>query len=599
MTRAVIRRTVVVCALLLTLGCGAAHAADGSASWVSAPALAPPAPTGAPSSPYPLPVGYVGDIEFWAPNRGVLITAGNSVVPAGLYVYDGVSWHQLSTVCGGADGRIAWAGPDEFWTISDQRQGQVLTTGGTAAFDNVSLCQFSGGQVVASYAMPLEQPNSYKPMNAAACSSPSDCWFGGQLDSSGAFHLHWDGSSLNVVDTEQDHVIASMAVDRGQIFESVLLQPGDSYGSESLDHPPLVHVEAPQDPTDPFHSLYMADNQDPGCGSFCPPLPDYGLDSSGNPVEPDTLGGLALSSDWHAGASDPQMWAAAGPDGNPPASGQGTAGPTVLRYVDGAWTQVVPNLVTLPGDDSPLENGAFTPTPQSLAAEPDTSAAWIAVQSISNPDQDAHVDRVAVAGDGTASITDQDTLGTPQGVGSKGSAAAISCPAAEDCWLATTQGWLFHLTDGTQLAQDTDPNFQSVITFRPADDGIPAVIADTGIDNSPAPPPAPVPTLPSKPSKARRSSKPLIRGKVRTRLVHRTTLEFTFTLTARAHVRVIGRRHGKVVAQTPNRTLSAGRRTLTLKLDPSRWPTGLSLKASAVGSSGGGGGGAGPGTITT
>ena len=67
-----------------------------------------------------------------------------------------------------------------------------------------------------------------------------------------------------------------MAVDRGQIFESVQLAPGDAYGSESLDHPPLLHVEAPQDPADPFHDVYMADDQDPGCGSFCPPLPDYG-----------------------------------------------------------------------------------------------------------------------------------------------------------------------------------------------------------------------------------------------------------------------------------------------------------------------------------
>ena len=74
-----------------------AVAAGGTATWMSAPAQAPPPPDGTSPSPFPLPVGYVGDIEFWAPNRGVLITAGNSVVPAGLYAYDGVNWHQLST----------------------------------------------------------------------------------------------------------------------------------------------------------------------------------------------------------------------------------------------------------------------------------------------------------------------------------------------------------------------------------------------------------------------------------------------------------------------------------------------------------------------
>ena len=173
----------VVAAVALSAGLAGgspAFAADGGATWVSAPALAPPPPTGASPSPFPLPVGYVGDIEFWAPNRGVLITAGNSVVPAGLYAYDGVNWHQLSTVCGGTDGRIAWAGPDEFWTISDQRPGQVLSTSGTGALEDVSLCHFLDGQVVASFAEPLEQPNSYKPMNAAACAGPNDCWFGGR-----------------------------------------------------------------------------------------------------------------------------------------------------------------------------------------------------------------------------------------------------------------------------------------------------------------------------------------------------------------------------------------------------------------------------------
>src|SRR6202034_3760679 len=114
---------------------------------------------GAQPSQFPAALGDVGDISFWAPNRGLLIPAGNEFVPAGLYAYDGVSWHQLSTVCGGETGRIAWAGPDEFWTISDQRAGQILGTGFEAsALLNVSLCHFVNGQVVASYAMPPQQP---------------------------------------------------------------------------------------------------------------------------------------------------------------------------------------------------------------------------------------------------------------------------------------------------------------------------------------------------------------------------------------------------------------------------------------------------------
>src|SRR5262249_48438530 len=72
----------------------------------------------------PVPPGVVGDIEFWAPNRGMLITAGNDAISAGLYAYDGTSWYPYSTVCGGHEGRIAWAGPNDFWTIADQQKGQ-------------------------------------------------------------------------------------------------------------------------------------------------------------------------------------------------------------------------------------------------------------------------------------------------------------------------------------------------------------------------------------------------------------------------------------------------------------------------------------------
>ena len=158
------------------------------------------------------------------------------------------------------------------------------------------------------------------------------------------------------------------------------------------------------------------------------------------------------------------------------------------------------------------------------------------------------------------------------------------------------------MTDGTSWPQDTDPNFQTVITFRPADNGVPAVIADTGIDDSPPPPPVVTvtTTAPTKTTKQKKA-KPLISHIGRGRLVHRTMLELSFTLTARAHVRLIARRHGKVVAQTPRRTLKAGKRTLVLHLNPRRWPTALALNAtpigaSGAGSAGGGGASAPPGT---
>src|SRR5262245_37386160 len=93
----------------------------------------------------PTALGPIYDIEFWAPNRGLLITKG------GLWAYDGTGWHQLSTVCGGTEGRIAWAGPLDFWTISDQPLGQSQQIGSRVG-PRISLCHFVDGRVVASYA---------------------------------------------------------------------------------------------------------------------------------------------------------------------------------------------------------------------------------------------------------------------------------------------------------------------------------------------------------------------------------------------------------------------------------------------------------------
>ena len=140
--------------------------------------LEQPAPP--PGAPFNAALGSPGSLTFWAPNRGLLGVEGNSVVPRGILAWDGESWHTLATVCGGPGDtmRIAWAGPDEFWTVSEPsrpRQGS-----GTA------LCHFKDGSVVGSYSTADNAADPYRQMNAAACNGPSDCWFGGiGSDSSG------------------------------------------------------------------------------------------------------------------------------------------------------------------------------------------------------------------------------------------------------------------------------------------------------------------------------------------------------------------------------------------------------------------------------
>ena len=396
-------RSIAVSVLLATLSVCAASAPSavatgGTATWVSAPPFRRRHRL-EPRRPRTRFRSAMSATSVLSPNRGVLITSGNTVVPEGLDAYNGVNWHLLSTVCGGSDGRVAWAGPDEFWTISDQRPGQVLPLGGTVALEDVSLCHFVNGQVVASYALPLDQPNSYQPMDSAACDSASDCWFGGALDDAGAFHLHWNGTSVTEVDAPQDHEDASMTVFDDQIFESVQIDPGDDFGTEDPTAPPLFHVIIPSDGADPFHSMFPDDEQNPSCGTFCRPLPEYGTNT------PSTLSGFSLSSDWRTSVGNPQLWAAAGPK-----PGETVGNPIVLRYADGTWTQVVPNLVSLPGDDTPVEGQGVTPSAQIVAAEPNESAAWIGVKSPSNPDGNARVVRIAVVGTTGATVTDEDEL---------------------------------------------------------------------------------------------------------------------------------------------------------------------------------------------
>ena len=115
-------RSVLLSVVLLAILATAAHAEG--ATWRLEQPLPPRSATGQ-QSPIPIGLGAVGDIEFWAPNRGVLITKGNPpTVPPGIWAYNGVEWHELATVCGASEGKIAWAGPEEFWTVSDGRAGQ-------------------------------------------------------------------------------------------------------------------------------------------------------------------------------------------------------------------------------------------------------------------------------------------------------------------------------------------------------------------------------------------------------------------------------------------------------------------------------------------
>ncbi len=75
--------TVTVLAAASPLVQGApAQKTGGEASWRLEQPLPPPLPDGRQPT-IPIGLGRIGDIEFWAPNRGLLITAGNPpTIPA-------------------------------------------------------------------------------------------------------------------------------------------------------------------------------------------------------------------------------------------------------------------------------------------------------------------------------------------------------------------------------------------------------------------------------------------------------------------------------------------------------------------------------------
>lgn len=579
-------------ALLFALAQGATGAAPAIAepTWSG---LEQPVPAG---SSFPVGLGNVGDVEFFAPNRGLLITEGHApTIPAGLWAYNGAEWHEYATVCGASQkpgapssgGRIAWAAPNEFWTVSDGRKGQANESGGTnkerePPLEDNTLCHFAGGQVVGSYAHLAFQADSYQAMHAAACLSPTDCWFGGDPlgePQIGGFHLHWNGSALEEEPyVGEGHAIEDMLALEGRLYESVQLLSSDRTTNESTE-PPVVHRSEAGSAFQPETS----------------PIPLYGPGEA-----PVALSFLHFS----AGAGG--LWGAAGADGGIGAPGD----VTVVRRVRGIWSQVI-------GPGEPLSETASNPLPplfpedpneerellggeashaavRAIAAEPGTNDAWLALAPPEESTVGSPLRAVLVHISAEGAVLGTATLPSAgeqeAGIGPKGAASRLTCPQASDCWLATTQGWLFHLAPAgeRQLAPDTHESeyFSSLITFRPPDQGLPQVVPDappadtSGVNEEVSQPGGAFAETVTAAAK-QKTHVPLL-SRLHSRLVHGTTLELRFHLAVKARVRLLAKRNKKVVAQTAMRTLAAGDRKLLLALDRRAWPTKLDLQTHAL-----------------
>jgi hypothetical protein len=563
-------------------------AAETAATWRLEQPLPPKPPPGVPESSVPVGLGRIGDIQFWAPNRGLLITAGNPpTIPSGVWAYDGVGWHELASVCGASDGRIAWTGPDEFWTVSDGRPGQTSESQGNPQLpplEDNTLCHFAGGQVVGSYAHPALQSNSYQAMHAAACFDPSDCWFAGDPQEEpqiGAFQLHWNGAALEAEPyAGEGHAVQDMSLLEGVLYEGVRISSGDRVSTPNPE-PPAVHRVNPIGVLPTFE-------------------PETEVPLYGAGERPEALDFLSLSS------ADGSLWGAAGPKRS---EGGALGQVTVVRRIEGDWSQLVgpehPLGPILPADlpeeerllgrkpkESPYSIAA-TASVAAIAAEPGTDTAWLALtpsegSGVSQSQARAVLVHVSAEGQVLEEQTLPSNVEQEQGVGPKGAATKLNCPAPNDCWLATAQGWLFHLArEGERgLAKDEDPDFAGLITYRPPDQGLPQVPAD-------APPPDTSGLVEESPDYGRafaETKAPAIENTVtapllsdlHSRVISGRTLELRFHLAVKARVRLLAKRRKKLVASTPMRTLTAGNRKLLLRLNPHAWPTKLSLQTHAL-----------------
>jgi hypothetical protein len=577
----------------------------------------------------PTGLGRIGDIAFWSPNRGALITAGNgSTIKPGVWVYNGdceagqcaSGWHQLSDVCGASDGRIAWAGPDEFWTISDGRRGQIgESRGELPPVEDDTLCRFGLGsdgdmEVLDSYATLAFQSTSYPMMYAAACINASDCWFAGerlQEPQIGAFHLHWNGVTLTREPyLPEGHAVKELSRFEGHLYESVKLSATDRILQKEgkAGELPAMHLINPEEVSPTFEALVNL----PLLGSGpCPALDELNKRCTEFPQALEFL---------HLSADEEALWAAAGPvpeSERPEKSGK--AGVTVLRYSKvqyssgsgtyeeeeaPTWKQVIGPTTNPSGEEILPKAGV-----RSIAAEPATDNAWVALstwkgcsaphpcstpeeleefEEAPGPETRARLARVSADG----SVSDELQLpAASEGLGPKGATETIVCPAAHDCWMTTTQGWIFHLATDAER-DNPEPNTEAafsggyLITERPADESVPQEISDaipiddSGLEEGEAShPSAPIKTEVVEPFTT--ITLPLL-SNVHTRLIDRTTLELSFHLSVKARVRLLAKRHASVVASSPTRIFQAGNRSLQLHLNARRWPTKLDLQTHAL-----------------
>ncbi|MBJ7457956.1 MAG: hypothetical protein JHD02_02080 [Thermoleophilaceae bacterium] len=522
------------------------------------------------TSAFEQPLGQPTSLSCWSANACVLLTIDNSYFTNGVFAFTGDTttavsgWKQYATVCGQGDasagiGRVAWAGPNEFWTLTTPS-----SPWNTSGYAGRGLCRFSGGQIVGSYSTVRGQIDTssdpYQPMEAAACKSASECWFGGIAaalpdgTSPGTFHLRWDGSNLRSVYAPAKRGASDIEAFDGGFAESVYAGPDSRRESD----PTLIDVPG-------YSPIQLIE---PGA--------DSALGFSNGDLEPDAPGFLPEATEVLAldaglpSAPGSILWAV---------GGGAASGPQKDQEIDGGLA-----------DDSPADTGPFA-----AYREAGASNSWQQINSPSNPDSinTRFVDVAAIPGSDEAiaaiapgnspqlspapsEIAKLDaSAGTVaiETIGNFGSVQRVECVNAEQCWAATAEGWLLRYSDtASPVAGNGDPAFAAQVLSRP-NEVIEQALADSSTDDSLLFAPAPV-TEAEEPAPPKRL-KAAVR-KVTTKL-RGTRLIFSFKTIRKVRVTILAKRRGRVVAKSRSGLLRPGKHKMVLRLNPKRWPTKIAM----------------------
>lgn len=555
--RSTLRRTMLGWAIALAASGTISAEAHAAPVWSLDPAV-PPA-----GAPFGGPVGAPGDLKFLSPSFGLMIVKNTpgSTFASGLMGYDGTRWRQIATVCGGAarSARIALVSEREWWTLSDPAPG----LDGVVSAENptVTLCHFVDGRVVASYATaPADQEAPYPTMNAAACNGPNDCWFSGpvvDIPQFGTFYLHWDGVQLTATRHPSARGVADLQAFGGAVIGGTAVGTGFDQSAASLvtgeDIDPVDIVGEPNGPR-------LLRTLGPG---------GIGVLDWPRRTGPDRIDVAAMDGDgqqlWIAGLTSQTALV---PDAEPQADDPVPAPPYLARQtLADPLPQPVELDTTGPAD---LELGDFI---GDIAAVPGRAQAWVTVKKRAGAiDAVAAVATVALV-DASGSVLERVSLGRDDVA--VGEAAKIACPAADQCWMVTANGWIYRLAEPS--AEPTAPLVSPVITVRPPDPRTPRTPPDTVPQDESSRFVAPTIEAPA-PEVIAPTPKPIaallrVVGKVRTE--KRRFIVMRIQVRRRARVQLVGTRGQRTVARTKARTFKPGRYTLRMRANPKRWPTSL------------------------